>query len=166
MAPSLKAVAETDSVATGGSPVTKGETSCSSHNAAVINSVSSSDNSNEAMLTNEKNDNGLPELPNQKLAPVPPAAATTTTSGAVVAAKKCSIVHEDPSKVPPDEMAFIHQPHFQPSNIFHRSLSNLDLSMRCTLCSEFFHCPVTLVPCLHNFCSLCIRQFLKSTYTG
>ena len=155
MAPSLKAVSTTDSVATGGSPVAKGQLSCT----AAINPISSSDNSNEALLINEKND-GLPELNDQKLAPPPP------PPPAAAAATQRSIVHEDPSKVPPDEMAFITPPHFQPSNIFHRSLSNLDLSMRCTLCSEFFHCPVTLVPCLHNFCSLCIRQFLKSTYTG
>ena len=157
MAPSLKEVSATDSVATGGSPVAKGQTSCSSHTAATINPISSSDNSNDTLLINEKND-GLPGANDQKPAPPP--------ADAAAAATQRSIVHEDPSKVPPDEMAFITPPHFQPSNIFHRSLSNLDLSMRCTLCSEFFHCPVTLVPCLHNFCSLCIRQFLKSTYTG
>ena len=165
MAPSLKAVSTTDSVATGGSSVPKDQTSCSSHTAAAINPISSSDNSNEALLINERND-GLPELNDQKPAPPPPPPPPPPPAAAAAAATQRSIVHEDPSKVPPDEMAFITQPHFQPSNIFHRSLSNLDLSMRCTLCSEFFHCPVTLVPCLHNFCSLCIRQFLKSTYTG
>ncbi len=77
-----------------------------------------------------------------------------------------SIARENPNDIPPDEFAFLIEPHFSRHNPFHRNLSNLDLAMRCAICSELYHAPVTLVPCMHAFCSLCVRNHLKSTLTG
>lgn len=77
-----------------------------------------------------------------------------------------SIQPENPDDIPPDESAFTLPPHFSHSNPFHRNLRDLDLSMRCAICSDLYHAPVTLLPCLHNFCSLCIRNHFKATYTG
>ena len=142
----------------------------SSPNAADINInpiISSSDNSNDAPEepnNNNKNstvkkDDGLPTTiakhnngppPNAPTQPPPPP----------------QIQHESPTQVPTDETSFTHPPHFSPANPFHRHLSTLDLSMRCTICYEVLNVPVSLVPCLHNFCSLCIRSHLRTTYTG
>ncbi len=73
---------------------------------------------------------------------------------------------ENPADVPPDEYAFLIPPHFSNTNPFHVDLSILDQTMRCPICTEFYRAPVTLLPCLHSFCSLCIRNHLRSTYTG
>lgn len=77
-----------------------------------------------------------------------------------------SIPKEDPKSIPNDETAFTITPHFSTSNPFHRSLHDLDLSYRCTICYQLYNVPVSLYPCLHSFCSLCIRTNLKSQYTG
>ena len=71
-----------------------------------------------------------------------------------------------PANVPDDQTAFLVAPHFSRNNPFHRDLSAFDLSMRCSICKDLFQSPVSLMPCLHNFCSLCVRDHLKSTYTG
>ena len=76
------------------------------------------------------------------------------------------IARENPNDIPPDESAFLIEPHFSRHNPFHRNLSNLDLAMRCAICSELYHAPVTLIPCMHAFCSLCVRNHFKSTLTG
>lgn len=73
---------------------------------------------------------------------------------------------EDPDGVPPDEMAFVVPPHFSPSNPFHQNMRDLDHAMRCGICAELYVAPVTLYPCLHAFCSHCVRQHLKKTSTG
>jgi hypothetical protein len=76
------------------------------------------------------------------------------------------IARENPNDIPPDESAFLIEPHFSRHNPLHRNLSNLDLAMRCAICSELYHAPVTLIPCMHAFCSLCVRNHFKSTLTG
>jgi len=79
---------------------------------------------------------------------------------------KQQIQYEDPTKVPPDETSFTTKPHFSTQNEFHVNLQNFDLSYRCPICCEIFSNPVMLVSCVHNFCSLCIRNHLRTTYTG
>ncbi|KAL9189539.1 hypothetical protein ACHAXT_009214 [Thalassiosira profunda] len=76
------------------------------------------------------------------------------------------VEREDPANVPDDETAFLVGPHFSGKNPFHRDLSEFDLSMRCPICKELFNAPVSLYPCLHSFCSLCVRDHLKREYTG
>ena len=76
------------------------------------------------------------------------------------------IQYEDPTKVPPDETSFTTKPHFSTHNKFHVNLQNFDLSFRCSICYEIYTNPVVLVSCMHNFCSLCIRNHLRTTYTG
>jgi hypothetical protein len=94
----------------------------------------------------------------------PPMTAMTTTS--TKKTMKIIVERENPNDVPPDEYAFLVPPHFDAKDPFHRDLSCLDLSMRCTICSEFYRAPVTLLPCLHSFCSLCVRNHFRTTYTG
>ena len=76
------------------------------------------------------------------------------------------VEREDPANVPDDETAFLVGPHFSGRNPFHRDVSEFDLSMRCPICKELFNAPVSLYPCLHSFCSLCVRDHLKREYTG
>lgn len=97
------------------------------------------------------------------------AAASTTTSTQIQQQQQkpqMTIPQEDPKSIPNDETAFTITPHFSTSNPFHRSLHDLDLSYRCTICYQLYNVPVSLYPCLHSFCSLCIRTNLKSQYTG
>lgn len=47
-------------------------------------------------------------------------------------------------------------------NPLHRSLRDFEQQMRCPVCHEFFHAPVSVQPCLHTFCSECIRNSLKA----
>jgi len=119
---------------------------------------------------------GMPPV-NQDHATAPPAAApsppvrqsTTTTITTTAPPTKpliTSIERENPNDIPPDESAFLVPPHFSRNNPFHRNLANLDLAMRCAICSELYHAPVTLIPCMHAFCSLCVRAHFKSTLTG
>ena len=70
------------------------------------------------------------------------------------------------SAVPSDPSDFVAPPHFSRSDPFHRALSDLDRSLRCPICQELYSTPVTLLPCLHTFCSLCVRSHLRATYTG
>ena len=91
---------------------------------------------------------------------------TTKSSTSTMMARTDDTRLENPADVPPDEYAFLVPPHFDNANPFHRDLSTLDLTMRCAICTEFYRAPVTLLPCLHSFCSLCIRNHLRSTYTG
>ena len=100
---------------------------------------------------------------------------STTENGAPTAKKITNdtliqeqqiIQYEDPTKVPPDETSFTTKPHFSSHNKFHVNLQNFDLSFRCSICYEIYTNPVVLVSCMHNFCSLCIRNHLRTTYTG
>jgi len=101
-----------------------------------------------------------------------PTAKKTTTNNTLTQEQqqpstiKQIIQYEDPSKVPPDETSFTTKPHFSTQNEFHVNLQNFDLSYRCPICCEIFTNPVVLVSCMHNFCSLCIRNHLRTTYTG
>jgi hypothetical protein len=61
-----------------------------------------------------------------------------------------------------DELDFITGPYFSASNPLHSSLKNLDLSYRCTICRELYTNPVAVMPCLHTFCSECIRKHCKT----
>ena len=76
------------------------------------------------------------------------------------------LVKENEEDIPPDELAFVTPPHFNPQNPFHKHLSELDLSMRCAICYELYHVPVSLLPCLHSFCSYCIRDHFKQSMAG
>ncbi|KAL7495145.1 hypothetical protein ACHAWT_006206 [Skeletonema menzelii] len=72
--------------------------------------------------------------------------------------------HEQSIPTPTDETIFTHPPHFTSTNPFHRALSSFDLSLRCTICYNLYAVPVSLYPCLHTFCSLCVRKTFKSQY--
>ena len=65
-----------------------------------------------------------------------------------------------------DELDFITAPYFSASNPLHNSLKNLDLSYRCTICRELYTNPVAVMPCLHTFCSECIRKHCKIMMGG
>jgi len=99
-----------------------------------------------------------------------PTAKKTTTNDTLTQQQpstiKQIIQYEDPSKIPPDETSFTTRPHFSTQNEFHVNLQNFDLSFRCSICYEIYTNPVVLVSCMHNFCSLCIRNHLRTTYTG
>ncbi|KAL7457675.1 hypothetical protein ACHAWC_009252, partial [Mediolabrus comicus] len=131
----------------------------SSEAAAEENSKSSSNekqtlkNDNDLVNTNDSNTNNS-------------TTTTTTTSTQIQQQQQLIIPKEDPKSIPNDETAFTNTPHFSISNPFHRSLRDLDLSYRCTICYQLYNVPVSLYPCLHSFCSLCIRTNLRSQYTG
>ncbi|KAH7107307.1 DNA repair protein rad18, partial [Auriculariales sp. MPI-PUGE-AT-0066] len=48
-----------------------------------------------------------------------------------------------------------------PTDFSSESLSRLDTSLRCPICKEFLDGPVNL-NCGHSFCSLCIRDYLRT----
>ena len=96
----------------------------------------------------------------------PTAIAKKTTNDTLTQEQQQIIQYEDPTKVPPDETSFTTRPHFSTQNEFHVNLQNFDLSFRCSICYEIYTNPVVLVSCMHNFCSLCIRNHLRTTYTG
>lgn len=50
--------------------------------------------------------------------------------------------------------------YFNRENSFHLNLVCFDQSMRCKICKEFMNVPVSL-PCLHSFCSECVRSYFK-----
>ena len=41
-----------------------------------------------------------------------------------------------------------------------RAMHDLEETLRCSICRELFHIPVTVQPCCHSFCSECIRKCL------
>jgi E3 ubiquitin-protein ligase RAD18 len=133
----------------------------SSEAAAEENSKSSNEkqtlkNDNDLVNTNDSNTNNS-------------TTTTTTTSTQIQQQQQQQqliIPKEDPKSIPNDETAFTNTPHFSIKNPFHRSLRDLDLSYRCTICYQLYNVPVSLYPCLHSFCSLCIRTNLRSQYTG
>ncbi|KAL7487592.1 hypothetical protein ACHAW6_013174 [Cyclotella cf. meneghiniana] len=63
--------------------------------------------------------------------------------------------------IPSDEYAFVTPPHFSSSNPLHKSLFSLDASFRCSICGEIYVAPVAVLPCLHTFCSECVRRHCK-----
>eukprot|EP00804_Cyclotella_cryptica_P023393 CCRYP_000532-RA/>CCRYP_000532-RA protein AED:0.40 eAED:0.40 QI:148/0.66/0.5/1/0.33/0.25/4/316/519 len=63
--------------------------------------------------------------------------------------------------IPTDEYAFLTPPHFSASNLLHKSLFSLDASFRCSICGELYVAPVAVLPCLHTFCSECVRRHCK-----
>mmetsp|Transcript_8027 Transcript_8027/g.17885 ORF Transcript_8027/g.17885 Transcript_8027/m.17885 type:complete len:510 (+) Transcript_8027:1509-3038(+) len=123
--------------------------------------VSFSDNSNEATMNtfNEaaKNDVACSSAD---------AAPDNATAHPPTQRPHPPILKEDPATVPPDELSFLHPPHFSPTNPFHVDLRQLDHSMRCLICGELFHAPVSVLPCLHTFCSECVRGSCKAQMAG
>ena len=130
--------------------------------AAVVESSSGSG----GLKSNNKNDdstkNGAPTAIGKKTT----INDTLTQEQQSSTTKQQIIQYEDSTKVPPDETSFTTRPHFSSNNKFHVNLQNFDLSFRCPICCEIFTNPVVLVSCMHNFCSLCIRNHLRTTYTG
>ena len=131
--------------------------------AAVVAQQGESSSGGGGLPTHNKNDdstiNGAPTAVAKKT-------ATNTLTQQQPSTIKQIIQYEDPTKVPPDETSFTTKPHFSSHNEFHVNLKNFDLSYRCSICYEIFTNPVVLVSCMHNFCSLCIRNHLRTTYTG
>ena len=130
--------------------------------AAAATAVAESSSGGGELKSNNKNDDSIRNGAST-------AKKTTTyilTQQQQPSTKQQIIQYEDPTKVPPDETSFTTRPHFSTQNEFHVNLSNFDLSFRCPICCEIFTNPVVLVSCMHNFCSLCIRNHLRTTYTG
>jgi len=133
--------------------------------AAAVAQQGESSSGGGGLPTHNKNDdstiNGAPSIAIAK---------KTTTNDTLTqqqpSTKQQIIQYEDPTKVPPDETSFTTKPHFSTQNKFHVNLQNFDLSFRCPICCEIYTNPVVLVSCMHNFCSLCIRNHLRTTYTG
>ena len=179
MAPTLKEVnAMPSSSGTSTSPLQRGEINNAVEDelpAAPIALVSSCDNSNEATAVDqaETNDADADE-PIMKPAASPTAttaqyqqpSSSTTPSTSPSTTIQIQIQHEDSTQIPTDPTAFTYPPHFTKTNPLHTALSELDETMRCNICREFYHAPVMLLPCCHNFCSLCVRHHFKATYTG
>lgn len=161
MAPTLKEIDAVVSVAAAPLPAT----------AATISAKSE-----RVRNTYESSSSGMPTDGHVSAGAVPPPALAANspplqlqqiaTSSAPTKQLITQIERENPNGIPPDESAFLIEPHFSRHNPFHRHLSNLDLAMRCAICSELYHAPVTLIPCMHAFCSLCVRNHFKSTLTG
>ena len=140
---------------------------------ALQSSPNATDNNINPIISSSDNSNDAPEKPNnnknstvKKDDGLPTTIAKHNNGPSSPTPSPPQIQHESPTQVPTDETSFTHPPHFSSTNPFHRNLSTLDLSMRCTICYEVLNVPVSLVPCLHNFCSLCIRSHLRTTYTG
>lgn len=98
------------------------------------------------------------------------AAADDTKSASNAAPKAAQPAPTKSAKVLPveinlpehsDEFDFISPPHFSASNPLHKSLKQQDQSYRCSICSELYTTPVAVMPCLHIFCSECIRKHCK-----
>lgn len=131
--------------------------------AAAAAAVAESSSGGGGLNSNNKNDDSTKNGA--------PTAKKTTTNDTLTqqqpsSTKQQIIQYEDSTKVPPDETSFTTRPHFSTQNEFHVNLQNFDLSFRCPICCEIFTNPVVLVSCMHNFCSLCIRNHLRTTYTG
>ncbi|RKP37595.1 hypothetical protein BJ085DRAFT_19800, partial [Dimargaris cristalligena] len=45
-------------------------------------------------------------------------------------------------------------------------LRHLDAHLRCGICKEFFTAAVSVTPCQHRFCSLCVRRALSAAAQG
>ena len=57
-------------------------------------------------------------------------------------------------------------PPFSPSNALCSGLHDFESTLRCPICIQFLHIPVSLLPCHHAFCSECIRTNIKSKIKG
>lgn len=130
--------------------------------AAAVVAQQEESSSGGGLPTHNKNDDSI-----KNGAPT----AKKTTTNTVTQQQQQQIIqqiiqYEDSTKVPPDETSFTTKPHFSTQNKFHVNLQNFDLSFRCSICYEIYTNPVVLVSCMHNFCSLCIRNHLRTTYTG
>ena len=133
--------------------------------AAAENSTSTKNNNEKQKL---KNDNDVVTDDSNTNYSTTSTTTTAATSTQIQQQQQQQLVvpKEDPKSIPNDETAFTNTPHFSINNPFHRSLRDLDLSYRCTICYQIYNVPVSLYPCLHSFCSLCIRTNLRSQYTG
>jgi len=41
----------------------------------------------------------------------------------------------------------------------------MEKELSCAICSEIFHKPVSVLPCLHNFCATCLSQWIENNTT-
>eukprot|EP00956_Cyclotella_meneghiniana_P004797 scaffold5916_cov44-Cyclotella_meneghiniana.AAC.14 len=96
---------------------------------------------------------------------VQPAEATKSATTKSSSTKQIPIQQQQVNAIslppPTDEHDFTSPPYFSSSNSLHSSLSRLDLSYRCSICGDLYQTPVAVLPCLHTFCSECIRRHCK-----
>lgn len=57
-------------------------------------------------------------------------------------------------------------PPLSASNSLHVKMRAFEHEVRCQICHEFFQNPVSVMPCLHSFCSECIRSCFKESLKG
>lgn len=48
------------------------------------------------------------------------------------------------------------------SLLLYKQLYEMEQSMRCNICHDIYHAPVSIIPCYHTYCSKCIRQHLRT----
>jgi E3 ubiquitin-protein ligase RAD18 len=60
-----------------------------------------------------------------------------------------------------DEEVWINPP-FDAKNALHAGLSDFEQTLRCPICCELLHVPVSIQPCQHSFCSECIQSHVKA----
>jgi hypothetical protein len=102
---------------------------------------------------------------NEAIATVKQASTSNAPAPSATAPTKSEPVQLTLSE-PTDELDFIASPHFSASNPLHNSLKNLDASYRCSICGDLYTTPVAVMPCLHTFCSECIRKHCKFMMGG
>ena len=73
----------------------------------------------------------------------------------------------DPDKAIADDDADMWvSPPFSASNSLHRGLREMEENLRCSICGAFMKSPVSVDPCHHTFCSLCIQQHARACLGG
>jgi hypothetical protein len=60
-----------------------------------------------------------------------------------------------------DEQVWISPP-FDAKNALHSGLADFEQTLRCPICCELLHVPVSIQPCQHSFCSECIQSHVKA----
>lgn len=66
---------------------------------------------------------------------------------------------------PDNEDLFVTAP-FSSSNALHAGLHDMESTLRCPICHDFFNVPVSIIKCHHSFCSLCIQKHVKEQKMG
>ena len=61
-----------------------------------------------------------------------------------------------------DEDIWITGSEEQRKDPLHVGLRDLEVTIRCRICHDFYHAPVSILPCYHTYCSECIRSHFKA----
>jgi hypothetical protein len=70
-------------------------------------------------------------------------------------------------KLPEDHFIWSEEPFTAPIPTINVLLQNFEKNdLTCTICSDFFDNPITLLPCHHSFCNRCIRDYCIAPACG